>query len=196
MAAWARCHAEHISSRNFSETQFTLRLFDGEQSRQAKEFESDWRNLLHAWNLLQFAENLHVTSSELIERSPRDFEEELSRVAEPDSARYEVTGSGTEDGLEILEFVVEAARPIVEEVVAAGLPKPGIEFELPTDDGRCGPTAELAWPEIKLCVLFGHQVEDQSKFQAAGWSVEIEPVEPTTVTELLKQIQTKPRDEK
>ena len=184
----AACNAAHVSARSFSETRTLLRLFDAKQDRVAKGFEKEWRQWLHAWNLLQFLDNVDVTSTELLVRSPDEEVIELQMVAEEMIDSAEIQAPVIDTPAEILDFIVEAAKPLVQEVLSNRLLLPEVEYELAMNSGRCGPTAELAWPDVKICVLFDQQLQDKNKFQAEGWVVFTGPLSEEAIHQILENL--------
>jgi len=183
------CSVANVSGQNFSEARILLRLFDEQQERSAKGFEVEWRQWLHSWNLFQFLDNVEVTSSELLLRSPDEEVAQLQMVAEELKDPAEVQQPEADALSEILDFIVEAAKPLVQEVLSIGLALPEVEHELAMESGRCGPTAELAWPDANVCVLFGQQVQDKEMFQAEGWTVFTGPVDEEAINQILEKLQ-------
>ena len=72
------------------------------------------------------------------------------------------------------------------------------QFELSSDSVSCTPQADLAWPEAKLAVLGGPQLEDRQAFENAGWRILTYPVEVEKILNVLEgagQIATETREE-
>ena len=153
--------------------EWTLRLYDDQQARQTKGYEGEWRRFLQALNLLQFSENLVISSTEMItggapvyQLTPVESEVVAPlKVAESESAQIpdEIVG------LELLEQELEVALAVHRDTGL--IPEPVYEF----DDGRrTGAQADLAWVEAK--VAYGDPEEsfttqDRKVFEAHGWVV-------------------------
>jgi hypothetical protein len=157
-----------------------LRLFDEADGRAAPDFEASWRSFLQAWNLVQFHDGIRVMSSEC---PPDVYEEVFARVEDRLAADAPPTviasrgSGGQEDFDSLLELATEISRPLIMALRDRRLPTPVFDFELPADPGRCGPQADLAWPDLLMVVLGEHQAQDQGAFEKAGFSVRVHPVD-------------------
>ncbi len=164
---------------------WVLRIFDEKGAREDSGFESCWRSFLHAWNLLQFHQNVEVISSELLEQSPyvEAAQPEAQAAEAPDAA---ASGKGVDpEFLELLDLATVEARPLIQGVYDAGLPWPMLDYELPTTAGS-GPEADLSWPELQVAVLAERQLEDLPVFEAAGWNVFKYPLDSDDLIRVLK----------
>ena len=153
-----------------------LRLFDEQDAREAPDFELNWRIFLHAWNLLQFHEGVEAISSEMIAHSTVYSIEQNGGDKVAETPDFEYGETNDEQLAQLLDLATGTSTPLILAVADAGLALPTDDFELTTAGAGCGPEPELAWPDIKVAVLSGRQAEDTAAFEAAGWTVLVQPV--------------------
>jgi len=167
-----------------------LRLFDDKAAREDRDFEHFWRGFLQAWNLLQFQEGVEVVSSELVAEGPPMYDTPVHEQAAAEESTDASVGEADSELTELLAYATEASRELILKVAEAELPLPRDDFELETAGKGCGPEPELAWPDLKVAVLGERQAEDQPAFEAAGWRVLLQPVDPETLLITLRNAQT------
>lgn len=157
------------------------------------EFRRAWRAFWHWHNFLQwvwtgvrFVSSRSLTATtdwELLDLlyPPEDIDWFLSRGSRVQDSQREpgdtVNGEGGREpriDLEWLADVHPQVRRFAAHLVQSGVPKPEVGYEF-LEGGRIVGEAELAWPEQRLCVLFGQQVSDQDAIRALGWKVWIYP---------------------
>jgi DEAD/DEAH box helicase domain-containing protein len=195
LAALVRADSRGLSEGDLGAVWCLLRLFDEAEGRSAPEFETSWRSFLQAWNLVQFHDGVRVVSSEC---PPDVYEEAFAPTEAPLAAESAVgpvadAGPNSEDAYEsLLELATAASRALLLALRGRCLPAPQFDFELPGDPGRCGPQADLAWPELLVAILSEQQLEDQGAFERAGFLVWSHPVDVTAVTDELARRSTNP----
>ena len=156
------------------------RLDDSEtQVSQRKTFHARWRRFLAAVNLFQFCPEFTFWTTS-----------EFENGTAPDAPWGSVSVSTAAQWQEILDEVVNAAKPMVRELSQAGLPLPtslplvGYEDLTLKEESF----AELAWPnaESKIAVLAGEQASFSSQWTAAGWTVySLESLPPEATNEIV-----------
>ena len=86
---------------------------------------------------------------------------------------------------EVMDYLVDAARPFAERLARIGAPAPDLDdvgFQL-----EDGPMAEIAWPDCRCCYLTPDQLDSASAFQAAGWRVISEDASDEELLTILKR---------
>jgi DEAD/DEAH box helicase domain-containing protein len=184
-----RCAAIAIQGGKIERAHVVMRLHDDLAARSSSEFEPSWRRFLHAWNLLQFLDDVVVVSTEEVEIRQIAVDEPvpLPIAADVIGRRHVADVSKNPEVRAILDAVDESVWPIVAAVEENGMPLPVPAYELATKGKSCGPEAELTWPELKLAVLVGPQVEDRSVFESAGFAVISNPSDSAAVLTQLTQ---------
>ena len=195
LAVLARSPIASLAAGNWRGIRIVVRLFDEHEGRQASGFELDWRRFLQAWNLLQFHDSVEFLSSERIaEGYERSAVPDRTVAGEPpfvDDGAGDQLPAESDKLSELLEFSTEAAQSVIQAVAEAGGPLPAIDFELvdagAASVGRVGPEPELAWPDLKIAVLFGRQLADRPAFEGAGWTIFTYPINAEALINALEE---------
>ena len=155
-----------------------------EQTSQRKTFTGRWRRFLAAVNLFQFCPEFAFWATSEIETN-----------AAPDIPWGQVSVSTDEQWQEILDEVINAAKPIVRTLSQSDLPQPAglpsVGFEEPTLKEES--FAELAWPncEPKVAILAGEQTSFGDQWREAGWRVyPLEGMQSVVTTEIIEILKT------
>lgn len=160
-------------SPSVSALSWTLRLYDDRGSRSAKEYESEWRRFLQALNLLQFAENVEVASTELISGGATEYqwtEREVAVAQMPLAAEADDAGeAGPLYDLELEGLELEIAKAVFERTGSVAEP----QYEH-GGSMRNQAQSDLAWPEARVAFAnpaYGMTPEEGAALEANGWSV-------------------------
>ena len=119
---------------------------------------------MRVFNFLQFLPNgwwiTHegVTSNRYPDYAPAH--EALPQAAPTASAHWEAA----------MELAAPELHEAMKQWAANGLPAPQVGYELADSAGKVLAEAELAWPERKVAVLHGEEM-DAAAFAGAGWHV-------------------------
>lgn len=161
---------------------WSLRLLDDQARRRDPRFQESWRQFLQGMNLLQFAEGADFRSTETIQRL-RDSGVDIYPLQRPTEGYSVAAEPSGEPGVSIESPSARAVDPLedlglsedeyvlAKAVLAAGGTLPEAGFELWGASGRCLAQAALAWPAIKIAVLFAEIPADELAFETAGWRV-------------------------
>ncbi|MBF8377527.1 DEAD/DEAH box helicase [Alicyclobacillus mali] len=143
-----------------------------------------WRAFWHWHNVLQFAPSSVRFTSEASQRREVGLWAELEELAGVDPLPLRVLQvfqvsqaagplSEVQRTPDWVRWVQPRLRPFAERMASHGIPEPEVGYEM--GEGRIVGEAELAWPEYRLCVLVGEQVDARSAFERAGWHVWVVP---------------------
>ena len=139
-------------------------LRDTEANRRNPNYRHAWNTILRVFDLLQFLPNgwwiTHegVSSNRYPDYTPAD--EALPQPAALASAEWEAA----------MERAAVELHEAMKQWAAGGLPAPEVGYELADSAGKVLAEAELAWPERKVAVLHGEEM-DAAAFAGAGWHV-------------------------
>jgi DEAD/DEAH box helicase domain-containing protein len=142
-------------------------LRDRAEDRQKGGFESAWTGMLRAINLFQFLPWAFVVSRQGIEKG---LYEEMVTTARP-SERPEGERSFKEEWEEVRKLVDQALYGSIDCLAVNHCPVPEPGYELIGETGEIIACAELAWEELKICLLREDEVGYQPVFEEAGWRV-------------------------
>ncbi|MBX5437675.1 MAG: DUF1998 domain-containing protein, partial [Alicyclobacillaceae bacterium] len=143
-----------------------------------------WRAFWHWHNVLQFAPLSVRFTSQASRRREAGLWTELEEMAGTDPLPLRVlqvfqvsqgAGSAPEARRtpDWVRWVQPRLRPFAERLLSHGVPEPEVGYEM--GEEKILGEAELAWPEYRLCVLVGEQVDARLAFERAGWHVWVVP---------------------
>ncbi|WP_437737336.1 DEAD/DEAH box helicase [Sorangium sp. So ce1335] len=157
----------------------TLRLEDGAEQRSRPQFQTAWRQLLRAWNLLQALPGTFITSFEQIEDAAapvvRLYPEHapsvggLLRAAERVNGRRGALPDDVDE--RIAEIGDERAREAVRAVVRRGAVVPEIPYELRLPKRGAVGDVEIGWAARRVGAYLDHQRETAERLRADGWTL-------------------------
>jgi DEAD/DEAH box helicase domain-containing protein len=156
-------HAD-VADASFRRLQIWLRLLDDRAATDGVEWRRAWRDFLRGCNILQFLPGAAwMTTIGLLEGIYGSLLEFCpAKEARPSNAAIEIL---------LADVVDENARKVVIAVDESALVLPVAGFEIADGDGEIVAFAELAWPELKVCVLTQSQEEFAGTVRNAGWQV-------------------------
>lgn len=164
--------------------------FDDEGDKPADEFQSDWRELLRANNLLQFLPRFACVTRRMLNGGGiGNLVDWLLEADTPPSPKSVESDKMTSDQWEELELIDASLHHILIPLLKTGdIPWPEVGYELTSDSGRCEPAMiELAWPDRALGVaLPGDGIK---AFEQQGWT--ILPSEGLTVQSLISYLNSR-----
>lgn len=169
--------------------EWTVRLYDDQGSRKAKDYEQDWRRFLQALNLLQFAENLEIVSTELISGGASIYQwtEAEQAAAAPTMAADEPDDTPADPiaelELEGLELAVAQAVFDLTDVVA----EPQYEHE---GSLRMDAQSDLAWATARVCFSSSDErmtAAERAELEAEGWTVFGSADDPMTIAQAVRE---------
>ena len=174
-----------LAGKDLAAQQMMLRLFDDQPARQHPDFEASWRAFLHAWNLLQFHhEHVAVVSSERLAQGDVIHPSTMPSERPPPMPQTLPAG-GDEAAMAIVGEVPEAG-PIVDAIVARGLPLPTVELIIEKEAGGVDVEAVLAWAEQHLAVCYRLTDRDRRRWQELGYEAfDVDETAPERIAEAL-----------
>jgi DEAD/DEAH box helicase domain-containing protein len=160
---------DHFKKGDFSGLHAACCLLDGPREREKQAFESAWNGYLRCYNLFQFLEKAFFSTWQgKASGQPHGKPKAWDDIK---------TDSGSDAWREARELTDPKLHPFMDHLAAAGWDVPEIGFELVDPMGAVIAEAELAWPELTICVLDAEQRIHGDAFSNAGWRVhEIEAV--------------------
>jgi DEAD/DEAH box helicase domain-containing protein len=157
----------------------TLRLEDGAEQRQRPQFQTAWRQLLRAWNLLQALPGTVVTSLEQLgdEVAPvvqiypvrGAATEMLAMAAEKVAAPPGALPREAEE--RIAEIGDEKARAVVRAVVRRGASVPELPYELRVARRGTIGDIEMGWAAQRVGAYLDHQGDTADRLRTEGWTL-------------------------
>ena len=170
-----------FKAKRFEHAEFNLRLYDGQDERKGPDFEASWRSFLQAWNLLQFLDMQHVTSSQRLMEDGVAVEPVVQLLAADSAVELSGGYQGAEEvqpdpfvGLDP-DFLPEPETLDVLRSCWSELPgMPEFLLPVPRSGGREGSDViELGWPEQKVLVADREILEPSDLAEAIqlGWTV-------------------------
>lgn len=143
-------------------------LDDGESAQMLDCYESDWNELWHFHNVMQFAEKFIAVSSKGLEL--KEYLNMPSPVANNPVVECAKESSAWDETLEAL--FDDTAKAFAEKAKELGIPVPDeIGYDLPDEMDGVLATVELLWNEKKVCFLTEEQMIDKDKLVASGWTI-------------------------
>jgi DEAD/DEAH box helicase domain-containing protein len=158
---------------------WSARLFDDPDARRSRGYEASWRQFWQAVNFLQFADGLEFASTEDLQAReaagavvipfPRP-DHGYSLVADTTVETEQAVAAGPLEE-EDDDLLLPEEQALVQAAVDRGFVRPAVGWELPVGGSRCGPEAQLAWPEAKVAYLEQPDPADLQTFLGEGWAV-------------------------
>ncbi len=158
----------------------TLRLQDGPERRSAAAFQTVWRQVLRAWNLLQALPTAVVTTfeqlAEVAEIEAADvIAPEPSSGPEPVAVRRVSTRPPPALAAEIegvlAEIRDERARVTVRGMLLRGGPVPAVPYEVRAGLRGSVGDIELGWEAARVGAYFDDQREAADRLRSQGWTL-------------------------
>jgi DEAD/DEAH box helicase domain-containing protein len=144
-------------------------LFNNEENREIKRFESFWNGYLRLFNLFQFLPGAIFVTTEGFETRVYEKTRREKPERHPEADLVQRPGGDAASWKEIHELVDPSLHDFLDmlEKWRATLPEAG--FELANEIGEVIAEAELAWPELRIGIVGNQQMEFLQTFQSAGW---------------------------
>lgn len=148
-----------------------------ESDARTDKYETEWNGYWHFFNVMQFLGSFAaVTTTGLAQGIYDELPVQMEEAPGPETAESTVC----DDWIENLEYIDQAAKSMADKLIALGVPAPSsVGYELEDDSGAGVAEAEMAWEEQKITYLTPMQEEYRSIFEAKGWTVITDNVEPT-----------------
>ena len=157
----------------------TLRLEDGAERRSRPTFQTAWRQVLRAWNLLQTLPGARVMSQEQLGDSAGEVvqlyplaaasNDTLLRAASKAPEPYGALPAGARE--RIAEIVNELARTVVLTAVHRGAPVPEVPYEVRLPKRGTIGEIEIGWAALRVGAYLDGQRETAERLRAEGWTL-------------------------
>jgi DEAD/DEAH box helicase domain-containing protein len=158
----------------------TLRMDDREEARFNENFKTRWRHFWLYTNIFQFLPGFAAATSQQIIEQTR-----LQPLASKPYADQPLPVSLSSDWQEAFEYADPACASLLKTIQTAGLPPPVVGYELADHSGRIAAQSELAWPDVRIALIFPDQSEDMERFQSQSWRVFPIDVDPQAILQAL-----------
>jgi DEAD/DEAH box helicase domain-containing protein len=159
-----------------------VRLEDNTTFREQDAFIDGWRAFWHWFHALQWLSDLRFVTASGVSQYRDDwlYLDALYPVA---GIKVWTNPVHSSSNLDWIRLVREPLRTLALTIQQAGIPIPEVGFEY-TRDGLVTWEAEIAWPDWKICLLYGQQQADREEVLAAGWRVWTLPWDATELEQM------------
>jgi DEAD/DEAH box helicase domain-containing protein len=157
----------------------TLRLEDGAERRSRPTFQTAWRQVLRAWNVLQTLPGARVTSYEQLGDSVGEVvrlypvvagsNDTLLRVASNAPEPFGALPAGAEE--RIAEIGDELARSVVLTAVRWGAAVPEVPYEVRLPKRGTIGEIEIGWAALRVGAYLDPQRETAERLLGEGWTL-------------------------
>ena len=142
-------------------------LRDDEILRSADDYESNWNELWHFMNVMQFAEKFIAVSSTGINQNVY-----LHMPIPSQEAEAEASIEKTPWGVILEELFDDEARQFAEKAKTLNIPVADeVGYDLVNENGAVIATLELAWTSKKICFMTQEQLADKDAVEKDGWII-------------------------
>jgi DEAD/DEAH box helicase domain-containing protein len=152
----------------------TLRLEDGAERRRRPQFQTVWRQVLRAYNLLQALPGTVVTSVEQLGEAAAPA---VQVYAMPEPLHAEVGEGGAEESAsrEVEEMLAEigdaGARGAVRALLRRGAAMPALPYELSEPKRGVIGDIEIGWAREQVGAYLDEQRDTAERLRAKGWTL-------------------------
>lgn len=142
-------------------------LRDEEKQRSTDDYESNWNELWHFMNVMQFAEKFIAVSSTGVNQNVY-----LHMPIPSQEAEAETTIEKTPWGVILEELFDDEARQFAEKAKTLNIPVADeVGYDLVNENGAVIATLELAWTSKKICFMTQEQLADKDAVEKDGWII-------------------------
>ena len=142
-------------------------LDDDEIARSLDEYENNWNELWHFFNVMQFSKKFIAVSSTGLNLN------EYLKMPFPGESEYQAEDITSSPWDEVLELLFDdKAKEFAAKAKDKNVPVPDeIGFDLPGTNNETIATVEMAWTSKKLCYMTEEQLIDRAAVEACGWTI-------------------------